>query len=95
MTVSESRVWDEGLPHPAIKINKPHRSPKHTRGVGEIRIDCLVSWKFEASRPGERRPFQRRERAFASSRYVVPPAKFVVLLVLLSACVPGCGNHTD
>jgi hypothetical protein len=39
-----SRVWDEGLPHPATRIKKrPHRSPKHTRGIGEIRIDCLVN----------------------------------------------------
>src|SRR5580700_8201895 len=42
--VSESRVWDEGLPHPVTRIKKrPHRSPKHTRGIGEIRIDCLVN----------------------------------------------------
>ena len=41
MTVRESRFCDEGLPHPVIKIEtkKPHRSPKHTRGVGEIRIE--------------------------------------------------------
>ena len=44
MTVRESRVWDEGLLHPANKINKPHRSPEHTRGMGEIRIDCLVNF---------------------------------------------------
>ncbi len=59
-----------------------------------IRIDCLVKWKFEASRPRERRLFQRREQAVASLRYVVPPAKFAGLLVLLSAR-GGHGNHTD
>jgi hypothetical protein len=28
-------------------------------------------------------------------RHVLPPAKFVVLLVLLSACGAVQGNHTD
>src|SRR5580658_2776710 len=38
VTVNEARVWDEGLPQPAIKINEPLRSPEHTRAMGEIRI---------------------------------------------------------
>ena len=54
----EARVWDEGLPHPANTINNPHRSPEHTCSVGEIRIDCLVTWKFEATRPGEEGHFK-------------------------------------
>jgi hypothetical protein len=58
VTVRESRVWDEGLLHPVIKINKPHRSPEHTCGMGGTRIDCLVSRKFESTRPGEKGHFK-------------------------------------
>ena len=42
VTVREARVWDEGLLHPVIKINKTHRRPKHTCGTGGIRIWSLV-----------------------------------------------------
>ena len=42
MTVRESRVWEEGLPHPANTIDKPHRIPEHTRGRWRIRMRRLV-----------------------------------------------------
>jgi len=60
VTVSEARFWDEGLPHPAIRIKteKPHRSPKQTRAMGEIRMNCLVSQKFGTSQPGEKCHFK-------------------------------------
>jgi hypothetical protein len=53
VTVSESRLWDEGLLHPAMKIKMPHRSPEQTRARGEIRMNCLVSGEFEAARAGK------------------------------------------
>jgi hypothetical protein len=42
VTVRESRFWDEGLLHPAIKIKKPHRSPEHTCGTWRMRMHHLV-----------------------------------------------------
>jgi hypothetical protein len=53
VTVRESRFWDEGLEHPAVKIKIPHRSPEQTRAGGEIRMNCLVSGEFEAARCGK------------------------------------------
>jgi hypothetical protein len=38
VTVSEARVWDEGLLQPVIKANKTHRDTKHTCGIGGVRI---------------------------------------------------------
>jgi hypothetical protein len=38
VTVREARFWDEGLLHPAIKIDNTHRRPEHTCGKGGIRI---------------------------------------------------------
>jgi hypothetical protein len=43
---SEASVWDEGLLHPAIKIANPNSNPEHTRGMGDIRIHCLVNFEF-------------------------------------------------
>ena len=53
MTVSDAKFCDEGFAHPASKIAKLIRSPEHTRGIGGMRIDCLVvDWRFEATRLG-------------------------------------------
>jgi hypothetical protein len=38
VTVREAKFWDEGLLHPAIKIDNTHRRPEHTCGKGVIRI---------------------------------------------------------
>jgi hypothetical protein len=51
VTVREARVWDEGLLHPVIKINKTktHRRPKHTCGLEGIRIWSLVLSEFRST----------------------------------------------
>jgi hypothetical protein len=97
VTVREARFWDEGLLHPVIKVKteKPYRSPEQTRAWGEIRMNRLVSWKIQSIAAWGKWPFQRRERAFASLRYGVPPANISCLVVATIAAVPTWGNHTD
>jgi hypothetical protein len=84
VTVREARVWDEGLPHPANTMHNPLRSPEHTCSAGEIRIDCLVSWKFEAARPGEKGLFKGANGLSHPRDTSCRQRRFLVLLVLLS-----------
>jgi hypothetical protein len=97
VTVSELRFWDEGLLHPVIKAKtkKLHGNPKQACAMGEIRMNRLVSGKISNIAAWGKRPFQGREGSTACSGYVGSPTIFFCLLVLLSAPVPVCGNHTD
>ena len=49
VTVMDVRVWDEGLLHPVIKIDKTHRRTEHTCGMGGIRIWSLVLSKIRST----------------------------------------------
>ena len=79
--VSESKLWDDGLLHPAVRINKPHRSPEHTGGMGGMRMRRLVKVGIRSIAAWGTRPFQRRERSFASLRHVATGGENCCLVV--------------